>query len=144
MVPAPILYIEDEADDVLFMQLAFGRVGFGAPLFAIDDGRKAIAFLSGEGDFADREKFPLPVAVLLDLNLPIYSGFEVLRWIRSQGPFEQLPVFVFSSSGRPEDRANAHELGATDYLLKPNSGNQFDAIAVRLKHAEKQPPQALD
>ena len=69
--------------------------------------------------------------VLLDLNLPVQSGFEVLGWLRQQPQFKELTVVVFSSSGRPEDRRRAQELGATDYVLKPSSGVDFVEVARR-------------
>jgi CheY-like chemotaxis protein len=130
-----ILYVEDEADDVLFMQAAFRRLGLAAPLQAVADGQQAISYLAGEGAFSDRATHPLPAVVLLDLNLPLCSGFEVLQWIRSQPQFGRLPVIVFSSSGRPEDRRRAAELGASDYALKPSSGMQFSDVVRALRDA---------
>ncbi|MBA4138236.1 MAG: two-component system response regulator [Opitutus sp.] len=128
-----VLYVEDEADDVLFMQAAFRRIGLSALLHAVMDGQQAIAYLAGEGAFGDRSRHPLPAVVLLDLNLPVQSGFEVLAWIRRQPQFRQLPVIVFSSSGRTEDRHRAAELGATDYALKPASGMQFGDVVRAVK-----------
>lgn len=133
--PAVVLYVEDEADDVLFMQAAFRRIGLQAPLHAVTDGQQAIAYLAGEGAYADRGAHPLPALVLLDLNLPLQSGFEVLRWIRGEPRFASLPVVVFSSSGRPEDRQRAAELGASDYALKPSSGMQFSEVVEQVRAA---------
>lgn len=133
--PAVVLYVEDEADDVLFMQAAFRRLGLGVPLHAVADGQQAIAYLAGEGMYADRAAHPLPALVLLDLNLPLQSGFEVLQWIRNEPRFAALPVIVFSSSGRPEDRQRAAELGATDYALKPSSGMQFSEVVAPVRAA---------
>lgn len=127
-----ILYVEDEEDDVLFMRAAFRRLGLDLPLRTLGDGQQAISYLAGEPPFADRTEHPLPAVVLLDLNLPLRSGFEVLRWIREQPQFEALRVVVFSSSGRPEDRRRAAELGATDYAMKPSSGMQFSDVAQSL------------
>ena len=126
-----ILYVEDEVDDVFFMKAAFKRAGVPVELASVGDGQKAIAYLAGEGVFADREKHPLPEAMLLDLNLPVQSGFEVLGWLRQQPQFKELTVVVFSSSGRPDDRRRAQELGATDYVLKPSSGVDFVEVARR-------------
>jgi CheY-like chemotaxis protein len=127
-----ILYVEDEEDDVFFMKDAFRRVGPVVSFHAVEDGERAIAYLAGSPPYMDRGEHPLPACVLLDLNLPIRSGFEVLEWLRGQPQFQQLPVVVFSSSGRPEDRQRAQQLGATDYLLKPASGREFVDTARRL------------
>jgi CheY-like chemotaxis protein len=129
--PACILYVEDEADDVFFMRTAFRRLGMETSFEAVEDGGRAISYLSGQPPFDDRERHPLPVCLLLDLNLPVRSGFEVLAWLREQPGLKELPVVIFSSSGRLEDRERAQQLGTTDYLLKPTSGMDF-AHAARL------------
>ena len=132
MALPPILYVEDEADDVFFMRAAFKKLGDTDSLHVVVDGEKAIAYLSGKPPFEDRSTHPLPTVVLLDLNLPMYSGFEVLSWLRAQPHLKKLPVYVFSSSGRPEDRARAGALGANGYWQKPSSGTGFLEIAQRL------------
>ena len=120
-----VLYVEDEPDDVFFLRAAVKAVGAEADVRDVGDGRAAMAYLSGEGIYADRAAHPAPALVLLDVNLPMISGFEVLRWIRAQPALRSLPVVMFSSSGRPEDRTLARELDAQDYLQKPTSGLQF-------------------
>jgi CheY-like chemotaxis protein len=131
-IHAHMLYVEDEPDDVFFMRDAFRRLGMEVGFGAVEDGGRAISYLAGEGPFADRERHPLPVCVLLDVNLPVRSGFEVLAWVRAQPAMEKLPVIMFSSSGRLEDRQRAQQLGATDYLLKPASGREFIHVARRI------------
>jgi CheY-like chemotaxis protein len=71
--------------------------------------------------------------ILLDLNLPLVSGFEVLKWLRQQPPYEALPVVVFSSSARGEDQQKATELGANAYVQKPSSGLDFVDVVQQLK-----------
>lgn len=133
--PPPLLYVEDEPDDVFFLRAAFRRVGLPPDFPVVEDGEKAIAYFAGEPPYEDRERHPLPSLVLLDLNLPLRSGFEVLEWLRSRPEGRTLDVIIFSSSGRPEDRSRAAELGASGYLLKPASGLDFAAIASELKQA---------
>ncbi len=127
-----MLYVEDEPDDVFFMRDAFRRLGMEVGFEAVEDGGRAISYLAGEGPFADRDQHPLPACVLLDVNLPVRSGFEVLAWVRAQPEMAQLPVIMFSSSGRLEDRQRAEQLGATDYMLKPSSGREFIQVSRRL------------
>jgi CheY-like chemotaxis protein len=126
------LYVEDEEDDVHFMRRAFRRAGQEERLRVVKDGKEAIDYLSGRGVFGNRLDYPLPSLVLLDLNLPMVSGFQVLEWIREQPEFQQLPVVIFSSSSWPEDRHKASELGANDYLEKPDSGLEFGAVLETL------------
>ena len=128
-----VLYVEDEESDLLFMQVAFRNAGISHALQAVDNGRDAMDYLSGNGKFANRQEHPLPAMVLLDLNLPVVSGFEVLEWLRRSSSFPDLPVVVFSSSSREEDKAKASELGATDYVEKPGSGLHFGKVVERIK-----------
>jgi CheY-like chemotaxis protein len=117
---ACILYAEDEENDVFFLQYAFEAAGSCHTLKAVPDGEEAIEYLAGQGPFADRKRHPLPVLVLLDINMPKKSGLEVLKWIREQPPLKSLPVLMLTSSSRPEDREKARALGADDYLIKPS------------------------
>lgn len=128
-----ILYVEDDENDALFMRRAFRHAGLEESLRVVDDGQVALDYLSGSGEFAKRLTHPLPSVVLLDLNLPTVSGFQVLKWIRQQSAFQNLPVVIFSSSSRAEDRLQAKQLGASDYLEKPGSGLDFGVILEGLK-----------
>jgi CheY-like chemotaxis protein len=71
--------------------------------------------------------------VLLDLNLPQVSGFGVLEWIQNHPDCARLPVVVFSSSTREDDRARAKELGADEFLAKPSSGLEFGKVVEELQ-----------
>jgi CheY-like chemotaxis protein len=133
MPAAIVLYVEDEKYDAMFMRNAFDDAGLGESLQVVTDGRQAINYLAGKEGYGDRAKYPLPAAVLLDLKLPIVSGFEVLRWLRGQPEFQALPVVVFSSSARDEDRSKARELGATVYMEKPGSPLEFPTVVQYLR-----------
>ena len=128
-----MLYVEDEENDRFFMEMAFGREGLATSLHTVNDGQAAIDYLTGLGNYADREMHPLPALVLLDLNLPEVLGFEVLQWIRAHPTHRTLPVVIFSSSEREEDRARAGLLGANEFIKKPSSGLSFQELARKLK-----------
>ena len=81
------------------------------------------------GVFANRAAYPLPLLVLLDLKLPVKSGFEVLAWIRRQPQFQQLPVVICSSSGVEFDQQKAFSLWAADYLVKPSGLTQTKELS---------------
>jgi CheY-like chemotaxis protein len=129
----PILYVEDEEADVILLQHVLTKAGIGNPLQTVKDGKAAKDYLAGDGPFADRKLHPLPGLVLLDLNLPYWSGFEVLEWIRQQSQLRQLPVVVFSSSSRPDDIARAYDLGANAYLVKPNALADLASLVLALR-----------
>lgn len=116
----PILYAEDEEADVFFMKRAFQQAGILNPLVVVPDGQLVMDYLTGFGPYSNRDQHPSPCLVLLDLNTPIHSGFEVLKWIRSQPPMCMLPVVVVTSSGQQSDIHRAYLLGTNSYLVKPS------------------------
>jgi PAS domain S-box-containing protein len=128
-----VLYVEDEESDALFMEQAFKRKGLAGKLRIARDGRAAIDYMSGAGDYRDRERYPLPSLVLLDLNLPHVPGFGVLEWIRNNPDYARVPVVVFSSSTREDDRAKALQLGADEVVAKPSSGLKFGEVVEGLQ-----------
>ena len=136
MARAAVLYVEDEEDDVFFMRTAFNKAGL-LELHAVQDGKGAMDYLASQTCDGER-----PRVILLDINLPMISGFEVLQWIRQQSFLRDVPVVVFSSWGRPEDRSRAEELGADEYVLKPASGQEFLAIAHAIRNRWFGPPPA--
>src|SRR2546423_1288953 len=83
----------------------------------VNDGEQAIAYLNGLGTYADRAKSPMPGAVLLDLNMPKKSGFEVLAWARTQPVLKRVPFVILTASMRLEDVERAFDLGASSFLV---------------------------
>ena len=127
-----ILLVEDEPNDVFFMQQAMQKAGIVNPIQVASNGQEAIDYLKGACKFADRAEFPLPCLVLLDLKLPYVMGLDVLRWIRQQ---HGLPVIVviLSSSKEEEDIATAYRLGANGYLVKPPDLGKLLDMAKSIK-----------
>jgi len=128
-----ILYVEDEETDVMLLQHVLAKAGIHNPIQTVKDGKTAKDYLAGEGSFADRKRYPLPGLVLLDLNLPYWSGFEVLEWIRQQPQLRRLPVVVFTSSNRPDDIVRAYDAGANAYLVKPNALADLTSLVLALR-----------
>ncbi|HEY9735478.1 MAG TPA: response regulator [Trichocoleus sp.] len=116
---ATILLVEDDPGDVFRIQRAFNKANAIAPLEVVTDGEQAIHYLQGQGVYQDRDRYPLPVLMLLDLKLPRYSGFEVLSWLREKSDLRHLPVVVLTSSEYQADIDRAYALGANSYLAKP-------------------------
>jgi CheY-like chemotaxis protein len=128
-----ILLVEDEKNDVFFLKHAFKEVGILNPLQVAQDGKEAMDYLSGTGEYADRERFPLPCLILLDLKLPRVMGFEVLKWMREQPELKALIVIVLTSSRLEPDIETAYQLGANAYLVKPSSPPQLREIVIGIK-----------
>jgi CheY-like chemotaxis protein len=114
-----LLHVEDDPNDVLLLQRAFRKANAALTIHAVTDGDKAVAYLSGADEFADREKYPLPTVALLDLKMPRKSGLEVLAWIRNEPKLRRLVVIIFTASKHDDAVNKAYELGANSYLVKP-------------------------
>jgi CheY-like chemotaxis protein len=115
---AVILIVEDREDDILLILKTFQKAALPNPVKIVHDGEEAIAYLSGEGKYANRAEYPLPTLVLLDLKLPGMDGFEILTWIRKQDGIRGLPVVVLTSSSQLRDVNRAYELGANSFFVK--------------------------
>jgi CheY-like chemotaxis protein len=120
-----VLLVEDDPDDVVLTQRAFKKANVANPLQVVTDGEEAVAYLSGQGRFADRGQYPLPMLLLLDLKLLRRSGLEVLEWLRAQPGLRRLPVVVLTSSKESQDVNRAYDLGVNSYLVKPVA---FDSL----------------
>lgn len=125
MTLKPILYAEDEENDVFLMQRAFKDAAIANCLQTVKDGNQAIEYLTGAGAYVDRSQYPLPCLVLLDLKMPKRSGHDVLQVIRSQPALCTLPVIVLTSSNQESDVHRAYLLGANGYLIKPGRPNEL-------------------
>ena len=115
----PILIAEDEDDEAFLLERALKKAAITNPIRRVKNGELAIAYLAGTGAYTDRAQNPMPIVILLDLNMPKKSGFEVLAWIRAQPALKALAVDIFSGSSREEDIERALHLGANLYLKKP-------------------------
>ena len=126
-----VLLADDDPNDVFLLQRAFQKTNIANPLHVVRDGEEAMAYLSGQDQYADRQRHPLPVLLLLDLKMPRKSGFEVLRWVRQQSGLKRLPVVVLTSSNQNPDINKAFDLGANSYIVKPGG---FDSLVEMVKN----------
>jgi CheY-like chemotaxis protein len=116
-----ILLADDSEMDIFLMREAFKKGQCSNPLQEVHNGEEAIAYLKGDGTCSDRNKFPLPAVMLLDLNMPKKNGFDVLAWVRAEPLLKRLAIVMLTASARTEDVERAFDLGATSYLVKPGS-----------------------
>ncbi len=127
-----ILLAEDNRGDTLLAQRAFRQLNAPYVLNVVEHGDAAVDYLAGNGTYADRDRYPLPALLLLDLKMPRRSGFEVMEWLQQQ-PNLELPVVILTSSTDPNEMQRAYQLGAKSYLLKPLT---LDMLQPLLKFAE--------
>jgi len=116
---AVILLAEDHDDDIVLIGRALARARIINPLQVVRDGAEAISYFKGAGKYSDRVEHPLPDLLLLDLQMPVKDGFEVLKWVRRQPSLDALRILVLTSSDSLRDVNLAYQLGADSFLVKP-------------------------
>ena len=125
-----MLSVEDDDAAFYIIRAAFSELPLSVQLLRARDGQEALTLLrKPETQNSTPQR---PDLVLLDLNLPGLSGFDVLAAIKSEQELMSIPVVVFSSSSRDQDRKSSFALGAQQYIMKPNT---FDEVVEALKVA---------
>lgn len=112
-----ILLVEDDPGDHELTRRALAESE--TDLRIATDGEKGLDYLHRRGAYTKDVDAPRPDLVLLDLNLPRIDGRHVLKTLRSEPDFHDLPVVVFSTSSREEDISQAYELGCNSFITKP-------------------------
>jgi CheY-like chemotaxis protein len=126
--PKIILYAEDSSADQKLFAMALGK-SEDILLEFVDDGKEALQFLRKEGKFSGA---PRPDLVVLDLNLPIVSGSEVLAQMRQSPALQNLPVFIFSGAKPTEQILNMCRF-ANLYIVKPDGLDKYFSVVKGLK-----------
>jgi CheY-like chemotaxis protein len=124
-----ILLVEDNPDDEKLALRALKKNNIANPVEVVRDGVQALAYLFGDGEQPAKR---LPQVVLLDLNLPLVNGLEVLREIRNHESTRFLPVVVLTSSNEERDLVESYSLGANSYIRKPVDFGQFTEAVGQL------------
>jgi len=128
-----ILLVEDDENDAMLLRMAFEKNAIANPVQWVKDGLEAVAYLNGDGIYADRTKHPFPEVLLVDLKMPRMSGLELLAWISEHPEFRIIPTIIMTSSRQELDIENAYKLGANTYMTKPIAFDQL-AQMVKLTH----------
>ena len=118
---ATILLADDDEDDYFLLDRAFREARVPNPRNRVADGEQVLAYLEGVGEYGDRSKFPYPLFLLLDLQMPAMDGFEVLKWIRQHPRHKRLPVIAFTGHESKPVMRQAYECGANSLHKKPAS-----------------------
>jgi CheY-like chemotaxis protein len=123
----PVLIAEDDPDTVFFLERSLKRVGVKNPIKIVHDGAEALGYLQ------DEETHKTPRLAVLDIRMPLKSGLDVLKSVRSDPRLCRMPVIIFSSSAAASDVNQAYELGANSYVVKPGDPAEFD-MAIQKIH----------
>jgi CheY-like chemotaxis protein len=126
-----VLMVEDDPDDIMLTQMALRANRLRMNLFVVNDGVEAMRFLRGEGEYADRRR---PDIVLLDLNLPLMDGREVLMAIKQDPALADIPVVILTTSRAEEDIAASYREHANCYISKPVDFDQFRSVVASIEN----------
>jgi len=126
-----ILLVDDSDNDVTLIKAALKDTHFGNEIIVAEDGEEAVDFLYKRGKFRDYSGGE-PIFILLDINLPLMNGIEVLKIIRSVPEYNTIPVIMLTSSQDPYDLKECYENGANSFVVKPVSINDFISVVKEL------------
>jgi CheY-like chemotaxis protein len=116
-----ILIVDDVLDDAALIKRAVMSLRPASPVIIMTASRDLIRYLEGEGSYEDRDAFPYPGLILLDLRIPEMNGFEIMQWLRDEPRHAGIPVIVVSAFDRQREIRKAYQLGARTFLSKPVS-----------------------
>jgi CheY-like chemotaxis protein len=141
-----ILLVEDDPADAALIRRGFEQAGVLNPVHHITNGDKALGFLAGVNEYADRITHPLPVLILLDLKLPGMAGLELLRWLRQQRELRRIPVVVLTGDEDLNTINAAYDAGANSYLAKPGERKRISDLVEKIQQywlELNEPPQLV-
>lgn len=128
-----VLVAEDDAGEIFVYEQAFRRIGITSCTF-VNTGEEVIEYLQAKGQFADREKFPFPKWLLLEMKLPRGSGFDVLAWLYEHQECRVIPTVSFSDSDLDQDVRKAYQLGTNAYFVKPHGFQAMVDCLALIEH----------
>jgi CheY-like chemotaxis protein len=114
----PLLLVEDDQVDVMTIKRAFKEIHVVNPIAHVENGEEALAHLRDPG----KEK---PCLILLDLNMPVMNGIELLQVIKQDENLKRIPVIVLTTSEEQQDKLSSFNLGVAGYMAKPVDYRQF-------------------
>ena len=120
-----ILYVEDDEDDRLLAKEAIEESSHDVDLRFVENGVEALAYIRRSGPYESEEAAPRPEIILLDFNMPVVNGREVLRVLKTDIELARIPVIVLTTSSSPVDINTAYDLGVNAYIVKPS---RFDDL----------------
>ncbi|MEZ6102259.1 MAG: response regulator [Pirellulaceae bacterium] len=123
--PAEVLLVEDDENDVLITHEGFARAKLAVNLHHVPNGMECMKFLRREPPY---ESSPTPDLVLLDLNMPVMNGREVLATIVADEQLRKLPVVVLTTSAADRDILDMYHLRCSSYITKPVDFEQFQRV----------------
>lgn len=124
--PSNILLVEDEEAHAELTKRAIRKAGNANQIDVVPDGEEALDYLFNRGKYADKDRYPIPGLILLDIKLPGINGIGVLKQIKEHPVMKKIPVIMLTTSEREEDIAESYSHYANSYLTKPVGHKEFE------------------
>jgi CheY-like chemotaxis protein len=129
-----ILIADDDAEDRMLVKDALDEGRLKNDIHFVENGEELIDYLHNRNRFADKEKFPTPGLILLDLNMPKKDGREALKEIKNDSHLRLIPVVVLTTSKAEEDILRTYDMGVSSFITKPVT---FTALVDVMKTLSK-------
>ncbi|GCE13325.1 response regulator [Tengunoibacter tsumagoiensis] len=130
----PLLIVEDNDEDFEILEWALQKLSINTPTLRCKDGDEALDLLYQRGKYSDVQQYPRPAIILLDLNLTLMDGHEVLSHIKRDDTLKMIPVIVWTTSSDPKDIEICFQEGANSYILKPMTVEKLLEAVEMLNH----------
>lgn len=127
---ARILLVEDNEGDIVLTLEAFEECKVKTEISVAKNGQEALDFLFKRGAFTEAKK---PDLILLDINIPIYNGHEVLRQIKGDPNLKKIPVIMLTTSSNQKDIDKAYENHSNSYVKKPLDIEEFLSTILKIE-----------
>lgn len=125
-----ILLVEDNEGDILLTLDAFEESKLKTKVSVVKNGRDALDYLHRRGEFENAER---PDLVLLDINIPIFNGHEVLRQIKEDPILKRIPVVILTTSSNQKDVNLVYEYHGNSYVTKPLNMEEFLGAILKIE-----------
>lgn len=132
--PIEILIADDDAEDRMLIRDALNESRLKNGLQFVEDGEQLLDYLYNRGKFSDKEKYPRPGIILLDLNMPKKDGREALKEIKQEPRLRTIPIVVLTTSKAEEDILKTYNLGVSSFITKPVT---FDGLVEVMRTLNK-------
>ena len=126
-----LLVVDDNEDDVMLIQEAFEEIKMLNSINVVSDGEQALSYLRREGKY---QNSTFPTLVLLDINMPKKTGFEVLEEMKNDAALKPIPVIILTTSEREEDIVKAYSFGASSFIKKPVDFSEFVKVVKQFEY----------
>ncbi|MFN7138536.1 MAG: response regulator [Limisphaerales bacterium] len=130
---AIVLLVEDDESDAIFFQRAVQKNGFPYRVHVAGNGKEAMEYIQGLGEFSDRTRYPFPKFIITDNRMPVMTGNEFLKWLRAHPEFSVVPTIILGGSEQDSEIDFAYEeLRVHSYIVKPSDVNKLQDVVKRI------------